>query len=64
MDFFSSQQDHTTVISREKPQLEDKPLLGEASTSVESPVDDSGESCMNVEIVVRNVKGRMLEERL
>ena len=46
------------------PQLEDKPLLGEASTSVESPVDDSGESCMNVNIVVRNVKGRMLKERL
>ena len=52
------------MISREMPQLEDKPLLGEASTSVESPVDDSGESCMNVNIVVRNVKGRMLEERL
>ena len=46
------------------PQLEDKPLLGEALTSVESPVDDSGESCMNVKIVVRNVEGRMLEERL
>ena len=46
------------------PQLEDKPLLSEASTSVESPVDDSGESCMNVNIVVRDVKGRMLKERL
>ena len=46
------------------PQSEDKPLLGEASTSVESPADDSGESCMNINIVVRNVKGRMLEERL
>ena len=52
------------MISREMLQLEDKPLLGEASTSVESPLDDSGESCMNVKIVVRNVEGRMLEERL
>ena len=51
-------------MSREMSQLEEETLLGEASTSVESPVDDSGESCLNVKIVVRNVKGRMLKERL
>ena len=45
-------------------QLEEETLLGELSTSVVSPVDDSGESRLNVKIVVRNVKGRMLKERL
>ena len=45
-------------------QLEEETLLGEPSTSVVSPVDDSGESRLNVKIVVRNVKGRMLKERL